>query len=142
MVSNYVSPTFQITIKRLYNFANYISKMKTSLMLFKCKDVYENHCKFVVGKGKGGITKRLKIGKTDTDTECAQLVRNLEPSANGATWRRGNRNCYAEFGATTQDDNHKYQTCLFKGKLIRIHRKSKIYPFIYIYYSSPCLHIS
>ena len=69
-----------------------------------------------MGYGAGGT--EVYIGETDTDDECAYLVRNKEPSANGATW--GDGDCYAEFGATGKNGNGKWRTCLFQGQLLEI----------------------
>ena len=64
-----------------------------------------------MGDGIGG-TEKL-IGKTTNEDECADLVRRIEPSANGVTW--GGGECYAEFEATGNNDNDKWLTCLFQG---------------------------
>ena len=61
-----------------------------------------------MGDGIGGTDK--KIGTTTTENECAVLVRENEPSANGATW---GSSCYAEFGATGTDGSDYWRTCLF-----------------------------
>ena len=69
-------------------------------------------CTFVVGDGIGGTNRR--IGTTTTEDRCARLVRIKEPSANGATW--GDKNCWAEFGATGNDGNNAWQTCFFQDE--------------------------
>ena len=70
-------------------------------------------CNFVVGDGTGGTEDY--IGNTTTEDECAQLVQREKPSANGATW--GSEYCYAEFGATSNNGNSAWRTCLFEGQL-------------------------
>lgn len=72
-------------------------------------------CTFVMGDGTGGTDDY--IGETTTEDECAQLVQSKTPSANGATWGVQNENCYAEFGATSNDGDTNWRTCLFKGQL-------------------------
>ena len=71
-------------------------------------------CMFVVGGGTGGTDKPM--GKTTTKEKCADLVRSNETSANGATW--GGGECYAEFGAISNNDNDQWKTCLFQGQLL------------------------
>ena len=66
----------------------------------------------MVGDGSGGTEEY--IGKTNSALECADLVRSTKPIANGATW--GEQNCYAEFGASYNNGDNKWRTCLFEGK--------------------------
>ena len=85
-------------------------------MIFKFS---EEICTFVIGDGTGGTEE--KIGDTDTEDECADLVRSTKPSANGATWGAdwsNRRECYAEYNATGIDDDFIWKTCLFNGKLL------------------------
>ena len=74
-----------------------------------------------MGDGTGGTEK--PVGTTTTKYECADFVRKQEPSANGATW--GNGRCYAEFGATGNNGNRNWQTCLFpKGQSLWFPRQT------------------
>ena len=72
-----------------------------------------------MGEGIGGTDK--KIGTTTTENECAVLVREKEPSANGATW---GSSCYAEFGATGTNFEDAWQTCRFEGRFIVFKNKN------------------
>ena len=72
-------------------------------------------CTFVEGRGTGGTEKRLE--DTYDEYQCANIVRSKGSSANGATWGN-NGDCYAEFGATDNDNAVGYQTCLFEGQLL------------------------
>ena len=64
------------------------------------------------GDGIGGTEK--KLGATATREECISMVKNREPTANGATFGGyGEGNCFAEFGMTGSNSNPIYQTCLF-----------------------------
>ena len=72
-----------------------------------------------MGDGIGGTEK--KIGATTTANECASVVKENEPSANGATW--GDGGCYAEFGATGTNFNDEWQTCRFEGRYIMFKKK-------------------
>ena len=71
-----------------------------------------------MGDGIGGTEK--KIGATTTTNECASMVKENEPSANGATW--GDGGCYAEFGATGTNFNDEWQTCRFEGRFIMLQK--------------------
>ena len=79
----------------------------------------QGECKFFVGFAAGGTWKR--IGRANTDDECAALVTRKEPSANGATWDSDvdsstGGGCFAEFGAIGKTIARGYRTCLFKGQ--------------------------
>ena len=80
-------------------------------------------CNFFEADAIGGEEK--KLGYTDTKEECAAMVINNEPTANGASFgiklRKGE--CYAEFGATEQNfDSENWQSCLFSdtSKLLSV----------------------
>jgi hypothetical protein len=75
-------------------------------------------CTFEVGDQLGGTHKRK--GKTDTEDECAEVVKTSEPNANAATWWIDSGRCFAGFRITGIDnstrfgiDNTRYKTCLF-----------------------------
>ena len=76
---------------------------------FKCSG-----CTFVTGDQTGGTHKRL--GTTDTESECAYLVRQKEPGANGASFSLAYRTCYANYGSTGTNDNQRLRTCIFAGQ--------------------------
>jgi hypothetical protein len=69
-----------------------------------CSTSGAGHCTFGPGNGVGGAEKL--IGNATTREECAALVQESEPTANGATYsaagsaKLGGRACYAEFGMT------------------------------------------
>ena len=71
---------------------------------------------FVTGDLINGPEKYM--GKASTQEECLTLVKDLEPSATGATFqnRDGPGGCWAEFGKTF-NPNPVYKTCPFsEGK--------------------------
>ena len=69
-----------------------------------------------MGNAIGGTEKEIATGIT-TDDVCASLVKASEPSANGATRNTTSGDCYAEFGATSYDNNSDLSACLFSGQL-------------------------
>ena len=72
-------------------------------------------CRFFVGDGVGGT--ETQIATTDNREQCAALVYNHYPTANGATYSNNNdTKCYAEFEATGNNGNILWQTCLFRSK--------------------------
>ena len=81
-------------------------------------------CNFANGVSKGQINKELvnnemNSGKYVNGTECADLVREKYPNANGVQWHRSGV-CWAAFQQTSIDSFNKYgsgywQSCLFEG---------------------------
>ena len=67
---------------------------------------------FVTGDLINGPEKYM--GVTSSRKECLTSVKNLEPTATGATFQKseGPGGCYAEF-AKTLDPNPSYETCPF-----------------------------
>ena len=70
-----------------------------------------------MGDSVGGY--QLTLGNTATKDECADVVIDTHPTANGVTW--GDGRCYAEFGATCNNGNSRYETCIFNGKYTHTH---------------------
>ena len=74
-------------------------------------------CVFGVGDGVGGTEKNL--GLAGTSAECIEMVRTQQPSANGVTYGTTSggfaKMCYAEFGATSANNDTDWQTCLLDG---------------------------
>ena len=75
-------------------------------------------CSWGVGDGVGGTEQ--SVGEAATAAACATMVKNLQPTANGATFsanggtdQGGDGACYAEFGMTGPNDSTSWQTCLF-----------------------------
>jgi hypothetical protein len=67
-------------------------------------------CTFAAGDGTGGTETR--IDSAPSAQACAILVRETQPSANGATYSNtGGTDCYAEFGMTGRNDSASWQTC-------------------------------
>ena len=57
-----------------------------------------------LGDGVGGT--ELGIGDASSPQECARMVRQMQPEANGATYSNtGGTLCYAEFGMTGTSTN-------------------------------------
>lgn len=81
-------------------------------------------CEYETGDG-AGIRDEL-IGKTTSAEDCAAVVIEQRPLANGATWgpdvdEESARKCYAEFGATTRgntSDCPSCRSCIFERMLI------------------------
>ena len=84
-------------------------------MIVRYKNCHISDTCFVVGDGEGGTEK--KLGVAANREECAELVKNREPNANGATFSNsaGPGKCFAEFEMSRVNENKKYQTCLFSG---------------------------
>ena len=61
------------------------------------------------------------MGDATSMTDCAKLVKEKRPTANGATFRDGyygptDKKCYAEFGMTSSNGNRNHYTCyLYPG---------------------------
>ena len=69
-------------------------------------------CEFSVGDGNG-VTES-GVGDASGPMECARVVLNGTPAANGATYSNtGGTGCYAEFGMTHANGNAGWQTCQF-----------------------------
>eukprot|EP01043_Picozoa_sp_COSAG02_P040220 COSAG02_NODE_3236_length_7125_cov_3.709081_1_plen_704_part_10 len=71
------------------------------------------HCEFVVGDGTGGTESM--VGTAAGAMDCAALVLDTAPEANGATYSAtgSSTNCYAEFGMTGANGSTSWQTCMF-----------------------------
>ena len=72
-----------------------------------------------LGDGIGGKEKR--VGSVNIYLECVQLVKEKEPTANGATIAVANlgvngkkANCYAEFNMTGSNGSASYKSIIFK----------------------------
>ena len=85
-----------------------------------------------MGDGIGGTEFFEKfIGHASTDQECLDLVRMLEPNANGASrYQLSPYSCFAEFAATGSNSDSTYRTCLFTGQLTLFYIVGKILPYI------------
>ena len=71
-------------------------------------------CEMETGDGIGG--SETGIGDANSAQECVQMVRQMQPDANGATYSNtGGTGCYAEFGMTGNNGDGNWQTCLFTG---------------------------
>jgi len=84
------------------------------MMMYKVLFSETNTC-YVTGDGFGGTEK--KLGTVDTPEQCTTLVKTQEPTANGATFTKGEGTCAAEFGMTGSNSNADYLSCLFEGKV-------------------------
>eukprot|EP01052_Picozoa_sp_SAG31_P030041 SAG31_NODE_3046_length_4750_cov_4.985594_3_plen_353_part_00 len=70
-------------------------------------------CAFAPGDGTGPGGSERMIGTTSTPAQCASLVHESEPTANGATYSLGGgTSCYAEFGMVSSNPSSSWQTCL------------------------------
>ena len=71
-----------------------------------------------VGDGIGGTDKR--VGSVKTYLECIQLVKEKEPTANGATIAVENlggykeKACWAEYNMTGSNTDGRYKSIFFK----------------------------
>ena len=91
-------------------------------MILHCNDLYNcklaRACSFSDGDVKGGSEDGL--GYTNSEDECAILVKKKKPTATGATWQTSGmwkRYCYAEFGDRIGSKSG-YRACLFKGTVL------------------------
>ena len=68
-------------------------------------------CKFEIGYGNG---KHVRIGKHSTRKNCVYAVKHQHPTANAATFRRNDLECFAVFNATSMNAiGNEYETCIF-----------------------------
>jgi len=65
---------------------------------------------FSNGDVKGGPEKLQAF--TDTEKECAELVKEHAPDATGASWSPGTNQCWREFGNEITSSS-VYRACLF-----------------------------
>ena len=74
-------------------------------------------CVFGVGDGVGGT--EIYLGLAGTSGQCTEMVKTQQPSANGVTYGTTSgefsKKCYAEFGATSANNDTDWQTCLMDG---------------------------
>jgi len=70
-------------------------------------------CSFEEGDAAGSDWTYKKVGETDTNDACGHMVKEQEPTANGATRTQSSGYCYANFQATGFDDDSRYHSCLF-----------------------------
>ena len=69
-------------------------------------------CAWVTGDGVGGT--ETGVGDADNEAICVSMVRDQQPTANGATYSNtGGTGCYAEFGMTEANSSGSWKTCLF-----------------------------
>jgi len=73
----------------------------------------DNDHGFVDGDGTGG--RERDIGHADSPAQCASMVRQQCPDANGVTMdSSGHGGCYCEFGMTgVNEHDRRWQTCQF-----------------------------
>ena len=72
-------------------------------------------CKFEIGYGNG---KHVRIGKHSTRKNCVYAVKHQHPTANAATFRRNDLECFAVFNATSMNAiGNEYETCIFGGNI-------------------------
>ena len=78
----------------------------------------EHTCSFEAGYTYGASDKH--IGDTESAQKCLELVKNVEPTANGITWENfGSQRCIAELGAIgILADCQTCQSCIFGGRLM------------------------
>jgi len=76
----------------------------------------DNDHGFVDGDGTGG--RERDIGHADSPAQCASMVRQQCPDANGVTMDSSGRGgCYCEFGMTgVNEHERRWRTCMFNGQ--------------------------
>eukprot|EP01051_Picozoa_sp_SAG22_P007390 SAG22_NODE_519_length_9510_cov_6.192222_4_plen_281_part_00 len=73
-------------------------------------------CAWSIGDGAGGAEER--VGTSSSPEECLALVRRDRPDANGATYKLGGFDCYAEMDMDSMLENAQWQTCLLDGSAV------------------------
>ena len=76
-------------------------------------------CTFVDGDlGGDDISgfSETDVGTTDNERKCADLVLATKPYATGATWKKSDGKCYAEYSTGQISPSTTYRTCFFKGQ--------------------------
>jgi len=78
----------------------------------------DNDHGFVDGDGTGG--RERDIGHADSPAQCASMVRQQCPDANGVTMdSSGHGGCYCEFGMTgVNEHERRWQTCQFNNNQV------------------------
>jgi len=74
---------------------------------------HKGACTSTVFKGDGNGKSEKYVGKAADIKACGKLVVSKQPTANGATHRKRDNNCYAEFGMTKSNGRHTsdHTTC-------------------------------
>ena len=78
-------------------------------------------CKFEMGVALdelGSVHWGNYMGSTGSAHECVVMVKDKEPTANGATYSNSGKHCFALFRAASRSSNCYYQTCIFSGTLL------------------------
>ena len=84
------------------------------IVIFISYLIIGKQCVFVIGYAHGGEDKQ--IGTTFSAQGCLDLMKNIEPGANGVTWESEHQKCFAEFGAKMISSVCKTcQSCIFEG---------------------------
>ena len=78
-------------------------------------------CTFSSGDGTSDKEEKLE-GEYDTAKECVDAVLEKKPDANGVTYGvlddSRQKECYAEIGMVDTNDDSKWKSCIFGGKII------------------------
>merc|ERR1712159_233044 len=76
--------------------------------------VHKGGCTSTVWEGDGNGKSEKFVGRAASLKACGALVAQKHPSANGATHRKRDNNCYAEFGMSKSTGRHTgdHTTCL------------------------------
>ena len=82
-------------------------------------------CSLQKGNTKSQIQKKMPE-KTNSAEECVEQVNRLHGKANGMTWVKSNRNCFAQFGATGVSNGCESGClfCLFTGRYFDVFFKT------------------
>ena len=64
--------------------------------------------------GDGISSKEIYLGRSTDVYECEKLVKQKQPTANGATFGGKNKLCYAEFNMTKRNTNKEWKSKIFK----------------------------
>ena len=77
----------------------------------KIKDV----CKFTNGYGYGGLDEQ--VGTATNEQDCAAIIKEKRPTANGATFYPVSRKCFAEYSSSLKIANAQFyaRACIFPG---------------------------
>ena len=76
-------------------------------------------CDFKSGKDAMGDTE-VKVDRASSPRLCFRNVldyakKHTDQAINGATWNPNDKSCWAEIGATSLEDNSRYDPCIFSG---------------------------
>ena len=95
-------------------YAEFNMTKRNTNKVWKSKFIETKATGWEIGDGKGKGAKEIYLGQTSNSNDFEKLVKQKQPTANGATWGPENKKCYAEFNITTRNTNKAWKSKIFK----------------------------